>query len=130
MSKIKEIFTPDILKKLFPRQRADDFFEALFGDAADGAYDIELHFLSDDLPGKKIYFELHLLERPKKCLACNLTYGLPEVFSRHPVININGLVKDIDELLDGLGVTRGWFLGQTRQDSNELHKIPLVIELE
>ncbi len=130
MSKIKEIFTPDVLKKLFPRQRADDFFEALFGDAADGAYDIELQYLGDDLPAKKIYFELHLLERPRKCLACNLTYGLPEVFSRHPIININGLVKDIDELLGDLVVTKSWSLGQTRQDSNELHIIPLVVELE
>lgn len=67
MSQISKFFTPELLEKLFPPQRTDDFFEALFGDAADGAYDIELKFINDDLENKKIYFELHLLERPKKC---------------------------------------------------------------
>jgi hypothetical protein len=130
MSQIKEIFTPDVLKNLFPSQRTDDFFEALFGDAADGAYDIEVKFVNDDLAAKKIYFELHLIERPRKCLACNLTYGLPEVFSRHPVININGLVADIDKQLGDIATTKSWKLEHTRQDSNELHIIPLVIDLE
>ncbi len=130
MSQISKFFTPELLEKLFPPQRTDDFFEALFGDAADGAYDIELKFINDDLENKKIYFELHLLERPKKCLACNLTYGLPEVFSRHPIINIDGLIKDINELLGDTAETKSWSLRNTRQESNELHKIPLVIELE
>ncbi len=129
MSKIKEIFTTDALKKLFPPQRTDDFFEALFGDAQDGAYDIELKFVNDDLEDKKLYFELHLIERPRKCLACNLTYGLPEVFSRHPIINIKGLVADINSLLGDIAMTKGWTLRHTRQDSSELHIIPLVVEL-
>ena len=43
--------------------------------------------------------ELRLHERPNRCLACNLTQGLPQVFSRHPIINVKGIVKEIEKLL-------------------------------
>ena len=90
MDTYTEIFTDDVLRELFPAQRADDFFEALFGDASEGAYDISLVFTGCNEQSNTLHFNLDLHERPGCCLACNLTYGLPEVFSRHPVINISG----------------------------------------
>ena len=39
-----QFFSPDHLATIFPNTRADDFFEALFGDMEDGAYDIALAF--------------------------------------------------------------------------------------
>nr|MDA3898597.1 pancreas/duodenum homeobox protein 1 [Desulfobacteraceae bacterium] len=77
-----------------------------------------------------LIFEFHLTQRPGKCLRCNLTYGLPEVFSRHPLINAKGLVAKIDEQLNGQGTCGDWKLGQTIEVSNDLHIIPLIISLE
>ena len=31
-----DVFTPECLNDLFPQQRTDDFFDALFGDAEEG----------------------------------------------------------------------------------------------
>jgi hypothetical protein len=121
------IFTPEVLASLFPEDRADMFFEALFGDASDGAYDIELAYNSSD--NGTLEFELRMIQRPGKCLGCHLTYGLPEVFSRHPVINIRGLVNEIGKLLNGNGRMEAWRLGATRELSRELHVIPLSISL-
>ena len=122
-----QVFTEEALQKLFPKERADEFFDALFGDASEGAYDIELVYGSANQ--KHLTMELHLHERPGHCLACNLTQGLPQVFNRHPIININGLVKDIDTLL-GDSVTCGeWTLGRTEQRSRSTHVIPLKVAL-
>ncbi len=93
------LFTPERLESLFPADRADRFFEALFGDAREGAYDIRLDY--DGTQDDQLRFLFHLSERPGKCLSCSLTYGLPHVFSRHPVINVAGLVDGIDRLLNG-----------------------------
>ena len=123
-----EMFTPDVLKKLFPENRADLFFDALFGDATEGIYDISLEF--KEHRQNRLEFELHLKQRPGKCLNCSLTYGLPGVFSRHPIININGLVKDIGRLLEGRARVVDWQLGVTREVSDELHVIPLIISLD
>ena len=41
---LKTIFTDNVLAELFPAERSNDFFEALFGDACEGAYDIKLGF--------------------------------------------------------------------------------------
>ena len=41
---LHEIFTDAVLAELFPAERTNAFFEALFGDAAEGAYDIKLRF--------------------------------------------------------------------------------------
>ncbi|WP_136798751.1 MULTISPECIES: pancreas/duodenum homeobox protein 1 [Desulfosediminicola] len=121
------IFTPETLSSLFPKDRADEFFDALFGDASEGAYDIALGFRGADK--SNLVMELLLTERPGCCLACNLTQGLPQVFSRHPIINVNGLVKEIDELL-GDGVNCGeWSLGYTEQRTRSLHVIPLTVQL-
>jgi hypothetical protein len=125
--KFSAIFTPEVLASLFPVEKANDFFEALFGDAEDGAYDIELAYKTFD--HGSLQFELRMIQRPGKCLGCHLTYGLPEVFSRHPVINIKGLVGEIGKLLDGHGRVGEWRLGATRELSRELHIIPLSIPL-
>jgi len=74
-------------------------------------------------------FELHLTQRPGKCITCSLTYGLPEVFKRHPVINISGLVQKIDRLLDGRAKCVDWQMDFTREVSGVLHVIPLIILL-
>ena len=123
-------FTADVVEQLFPASRADDFFEALFGDAAEGAYDIRLIYKGFDEPAKTIVFALQLHQRPGKCLVCNLTYGLPEVFSRHPLINLNGLAREIDQLVGDRGSCSKWRLGTTEQISNELHSIPFLVSLD
>lgn len=130
MAELNEIFTPDTLLQLFPPGRADEFFDALFGDAAEGAYDISLKFNGYQPEEKKLYFDLHLIQRPGKCLACNLTYGLPEVFTRHPIINIKGLVVEINKLLAGKLSCKDWSLKHTKSISSALHLIPLVIQVE
>ena len=122
------VFNQDNLKKLFPRERADRFFEALFGDSTEGAFDISLGFVKQT--SNSLQFEFHLAQRPGRCLACNLTAGLPVVFSRHPVINVKGLAEQIDQLLAGQSRCTDWRLGATREVSKELHVIPLTISLE
>ncbi len=119
------IFTEDKLENLFPAERADDFFEALFGDAEEGSYDIALGYTGTS--GKALAFELRLTQRPGKCLACNLTYGLPEVFSRHPIINVKGIADAVAEAA-GKG-SASWELGATREVSRTVHTIPLFITL-
>lgn len=121
---LKEIFTDDVLTRLFPESRSDEFFEALYGDAAEGAYDIKLAYVTSD--DNMLEFELQLNQRPGKCLACNLTYGLPKVFSRHPLININGLVKEIESMANGLKIA-DWEIGRTRELSRQLHTVPLFL---
>ncbi|ADH85966.1 hypothetical protein [Desulfurivibrio alkaliphilus] len=126
---IQQLLTEEKLAELLPPGRADEFFEALLGDAAEGSYDIKLSFQHFNPEEQTLQLTLELHERPGKCLACNLTYGLPEVFSRHPIININGLVEKIDQML-GEGMScREWRLGATRQASKSLHMIPLIIKL-
>ena len=125
----KQIFSRTTLRELFPQERTDAFFDALFGDASEGAYDIELSFDRYDRAARNLRFLLNLRERPGRCLACNLTYGLPEVFARHPVIDLKGLVRDIEGRLGGEMVCGDWRLGRTVQQDNALHSIPLEIEV-
>ncbi|MCP4348958.1 MAG: pancreas/duodenum homeobox protein 1 [Desulfobacterales bacterium] len=125
---IKDLFTVDIMKNIFPEDRANLFFDALFGDASEGAYDIALEFR--ECSQDRLEFEFHLKQRQGKCLACNLTYGLPDVFSRHPVINIKGVVQEIDKLVGGQAKCAGWRLGATQEISKELHVIPLTVRLD
>ncbi|MEN8198592.1 MAG: pancreas/duodenum homeobox protein 1 [Thermodesulfobacteriota bacterium] len=125
---IEALFTPETLQQLFPKERTNEFFEALFGDADDGSYDIELAY--GDLHGLTLVMEMRLHERPGCCLACNLTQGLPQVFSRHPIINVNGIVADIDTLLGDYANCCEWSLGFTEQRQKELHIIPINITLE
>jgi len=120
------LFTQDYLDTLLPSETSDKFFEALYGDAGDGAYDIRLEFISAN--DKRIVLAFNLVKRPGKCLVCSLTYGLPNVFSRHPLINIKGMVKKIQEDL-GLRF-KGWRMGDTEEQSNTLHTIPFFLNLE
>ncbi len=124
----EKLFAPDVLKQLFPEDRSDQFFDALYGDAEEGAYDISLEFIG--AKGNQLQFMLRLTQRPGKCITCSLTYGLPEVFTRHPIINIKGLVQNIETRLDGRGRCVDWKLGPTQEMSNEIHGIPLIIILD
>lgn len=124
---IDTLFTPEYLRQVFPESRANEFFEALLGDAEEGAYDISLSYQGCD--EKTINLEIQLKERPGHCLACNLTQGLPTVFTRHPVINIQGVVDDVEKSLNGTAQCGEWNLGYTQQKSSGLHVIPLSIQL-
>ena len=123
-----KLFVPDVLKQLFPKDRSDQFFDALYGDVEEGAYDISLEFIGSR--GNRLEFMLRLTQRPGKCITCSLTYGLPEVFTRHPIINIKGLVQNIGALLDSSGQVADWQLGPTQEVSDVVHVIPFVINLE
>lgn len=125
----EQLFTPQALNALFPPERTNEFFDALLGDASEGAYDIALSFDRYDQAGQVLHFLINLHERPGRCLACNLTYGLPDVFGRHPIINVRGLVGEIERLLGGKFRCAQWNLGSTQQKSRALHSIPLRIEL-
>jgi hypothetical protein len=125
---IEALFAQEKLDVLFPQGRSDAFFDALLGDATEGAYDIRLTF--GTCQDSKLVFNLELHQRPGKCLACNLTYGLPTVFARHPVIDIPGVVKHIDQMLNGRARCIDWKLGNTRETERGLHTIPLIIDLE
>ena len=127
MATFDEIFTPDRMTTLFPRERADAFFEALFGDVSEGAYDISIAYRTER--DNQLVFEFVLDQRPGKCLVCSLTYGLPEVFSRHPIIDVKGLVADIDAAIGDAGTCSGWSLGATRELDRSRHVVPLFVEL-
>ena len=93
-----DVFPPECLTDLFPPQRTG-----------------ELHF----------YFELH--QRAGRCLVCSLTYGLPQVFERHPIINLKGLVGDIAQRAGWELNDVWWRIGTTESLSSALHRIPLVL---
>ena len=126
---LKDIFTKEVLNELLPPQLSYDFSEALYGDATEGAYDVSLAFKDYDSEQNKLFFELQLHERPGKCLACNLTYGLPEVLSCHPLLNIKGMVEKIESLLGGDTKCSSWELGATETPAASMHAIPLTINL-
>lgn len=122
---ISQKFTKEYLETLLSPDISDQFFEALYGDASEGAYDIKLEFISAN--DRRIVLAFNLIKRQGKCLVCSLTYGLPNVFSRHPLININGMVEKLKQ--DGVSV-KSWQLGQTEENSDTLHVIPLYIDLD
>lgn len=121
---LEGIVTQDFLDSLLPPEKSDQFFEALYGDASDGAYDIRLECVSVAL--ERIVLAFNLTQRPGKCLVCSLTYGLPTVFSRHPLINIQGMMDKMSEA--GIPVDN-WRLGDTEESSSALHQIPLYLSL-
>ena len=126
---LKALFTDEVLAELFPVERSNDFFEALFGDASEGAYDIKLSYYDYDENSQTLQFNLDLHERPGSCLVCSLTYGLPEVFSRHPIVNIKGLVSEIENKLAGIASCSDWKLESTKQQEKSMHSSPLSIRL-
>lgn len=114
----------EYLDSLFPASRTNEFFDALFGDINEGAYDIRLSLNEQSDDKVIIYYELHA--RPNKCLVCNLTTGLPNVFTRHPII---GSKKTAEILAEKLAWAEHSFeIGATKQVSSDLHVIPLVIK--
>ena len=122
---LDQVFTQDYLDTLLPVETSDHFFDALYGDPSEGAYDIRLEFISAN--DKRIVLAFNLTRRPGKCLVCSLTYGLPKVFSCHPLIDIKSMVKKIEE--KGIKVKK-WQLGETEGDSTSLHIIPFYLDLE
>lgn len=127
MANFSELFDKDTLETMFPADRADTFFEALFGDASEGAYDISLAFSGEE--ADQLVFEFRLVQRPGSCLRCSLTYGLPQVFSRHPVINVKGVVASVAEKLGKSEDRLSWELKPTREVSSDVHAVPLVITM-
>ena len=125
---IAQRLSPENLDKLFPPERADRFFEALLGDVSEGAYDIRLALT--DVAGDRLELAFQLQQRPGKCLRCSLTYGLPRVFSRHPVIGLDDLVAAISLELEGLADCSRWEMGSTREMSPTLHSIPLTVFID
>ena len=123
-----DVFTKEWTEFVFPsKQRSDAFFDALFGGAEDGAYDIALRFIEQR--GDTYEFSFDLSQRPGKCLACNLTYGLPQVFARHPVLNVKAVAEAAAAALDRPPAEASWKLGYTREHSPALHSIPLLITI-
>jgi hypothetical protein len=127
--RFREVFTEEALAELFPTGRANEFFEALYGDIEEGVYDIALIYEGFSTENFALQFLLNLSERPGKCLACHLTYGLPEVFSRHPIINVAGVVEGIDNLLANQAKCGNWHLEATRTISSKVYAVPLIIEI-
>ncbi len=120
----EKLFSKEYMNGVFPPERTDQFFEALFGDAEDGAYDIRMSFLSGAEKNLNFLFELH--QRGNACLACNLTHGLPHVFRRHPVIDINGVAETLAKRAGW--ESWEWQLGSTEEISKALHVIPFSIK--
>ena len=124
----ESIFSQDKLDAIFPPERSNQFFDALLGDPDEGAYDIRLTF--KEFRDDRLLFDLELHQRPGKCLACNLTYGLPKVFERHPIIDISGVVEQIGSLMNGHGRPAGWQLGKSQERSRKVHAVPLIIDIQ
>ncbi|MBF0099753.1 MAG: pancreas/duodenum homeobox protein 1 [Desulfobacterales bacterium] len=126
---LNTVFHSEILESIFPNDITDQFFDALYGDKHEGAYDIRLAFSGSmkDADYHKIYFQFDLLQRPQKCLACNLTHGLPTVFSRHPIINIQGVIQKILTIIDKNAKCVQWELGLIQEINHQHHALPLTI---
>lgn len=123
---MSKVLDKAFLDSVFPAERTEAFFDALFGGAEEGAYDIVLTCRSEEADKVELAFELH--QRPGKCLACNLTYGLPQVFQRHPVLDVAGVVRAVVEKLGWNMDSVRWKLGHTEETSRSLHVIPLYLE--
>lgn len=126
MADATSLFTTEWADSVFPAERTNAFFDALYGDCEDGAYDIAFRFAGKEGEAFRFNFELH--QRPGACLACNLTYGLPQVFSRHPLINVNGLIEEIANKLEVAPESLDWDFLQTEELSTKLHIVPLIVK--
>lgn len=113
------------LAKIFPPSKTDDFFEAIYGGAEEGAYDIVL--VSRSISADKAEMAFELRKREGQCLKCSLTYGLPEVFKRHPILNLDGLAMDIARIL-GWETTPHWHVKPVEEINDDLHIIPFIVE--
>lgn len=127
---IRQIISDEFLEELFPEGRADEFFEAIYGGVEDGAFDIALKFCGFDEKRRELFLEYRLTERPGKCMACSLTRGLPSVFERHPIIDINGSVRRIDKKLGAGWEVMEWTVGATSPIAPKVNVIPLCIKFK
>jgi len=123
---LEHLFDEKTLEELLPREQVEAFFEAFyFGE--EPAYDLSLGFRG--VRGNLLLLELQLKARPNQCLACNLTWGLPGVMERHPMLNLEGVVRRLESKLpEGMKVA-SWELGATEQKNPDLHVIPFLIRL-
>ena len=99
---LNQVFTQEYLDTLLPAETSDHFFEALYGDTKDGAYDIRLEFISAN--EKRIV------------LAYNLTQQLANMLSNDKSKKINPdkpLILHIDSFSRGIVVGEESFLTQT-----------------
>lgn len=115
--------TQNALDSIFPRSKSDEFFAALYGGAEEGAYDIVL--TCDKVSANRASCAFELRRRPGKCLKCSLTYGLPDVFRRHPLLNVAGVAGQIAKLLGWENYE--WQLDAVREAGDDLHIIPFEI---
>ncbi len=122
------VLTDAALATIFPASKTDEFFDALYGDAEDGAYDIRLTFIS--ATSNQIELAFALDQRANQCLRCNLTYGLPQVFARHPIIGVAKVVAAVATMLDLDPAACTWELGRTQEHSEKIHTIPLYITVK
>jgi len=122
--------TDEFLSSLFPPGRADEFFEALYGGAEAGAFDIGLRTAGFNKQNNTLIIEFVLTERPGHCMACNLTYGLPQVFQRHPIINLSGIIEEIDKKLKPDWSVEEWQIGSTQVLDPKVNTIPVFIKLK
>lgn len=113
------------LDGIFPATKSDEFFEAIYGGAEDGAYDIVL--TCDNITEARASLAFELRRRPGQCLKCSLTYGLPDVFKRHPLLNVAGVAGQIASVL-GWGTIYKWELLPVQEISEDLHIIPFIVE--
>lgn len=115
---------PEFLQEIFPAEKTDEFFDALYGEAEEGAYDISL--ACQDVSPNQANLLFRLRQRPGQCLKCSLTYGLPQVFARHPVINAGKIAKDVAARLGWTGEPTFRF-GITQEVDDTLHQIPFSV---
>jgi len=124
---ITQIFSQKILDKIFPPEKTNAFFEAMLGDASEGAYDIRLIFKG--VKENIIQFAFELTQRPGKCLVCSVTYGLPQVFKKHRIINTENIVDQIKTIIGNANVIT-WDILPTLQIEQNKHLVPLHITVD
>lgn len=116
-----------VLDKVFSPEKTDAFFEAIYGDVEEGAYDI--HLTCKKVEETRAFFNFELRRRSGKCLKCSLTYGLPQVFQRHPLLDIAGVAKELAKNLGWNGAIK-WQLSPVEEINDDLHVIPFEIVKE
>ncbi len=122
--------TDEFLASLFPAERTDEFFDALYGGAEAGAFDISLRYGGFNKQNQTLIIEFVLTERPGQCMACNLTYGLPQVFARHPIINLKEIINQISKKLEGKWQVEEWQIGSTQVVDPKVNTIPVFLKLK
>lgn len=121
-----ECINQKLLDEIFPPEKTSAFFDAIYGGAEDGAYDIRLTCVA--VEPEQAFFRFELIRREGQCLRCNLTYGLPAVFERHPVIDAQGVASALAHLLGWKKFQ--WKFGAVEEINDDLHIIPLELKKE